>query len=65
MSCFFRLAYHSRVLNTKIEELEVLTLFKIFKNNNEELELLNSFQKLILNQLSAASQKVPPGARGP
>jgi len=65
MSCFFRLAYHSRVLNTKIEELEVLTLFKIFKNNNEELELLNSFQKLILNQLSAASQKVPPGARCP
>jgi len=65
MSCFFRLAYQSRASKHKNwKALEVLTLSKIFKNANEKLERLNSFQKLIFNQQSAAPQKVPPGARG-
>jgi len=38
---------------------------KCIQNNNEKLELLYSFQKLIFGQRSAAPLKVPPGARGP
>jgi len=45
--------------------LEILKLYEFFKNNNEKLEILNSFQKLVFNQKSAAPQMVPPGARGP
>jgi len=41
------------------------TLKNLFKDNNEKLELLNSFQKLIFDQQSAAHLKVPPGAHGP
>jgi len=37
----------------------------LLKNNNEKLELLNSFQKFIFDKQSAAPLKVPPGARGP
>jgi len=40
----------------------VRTFKNVFKNNNEKLELLSSFQKLIFNQQSAAPQKVPPFA---
>jgi len=48
------------------QKIERLRTFKIlFKNNNEKLELLNSFHKLIFNHQSAVSPKVPPGARGP
>jgi len=38
---------------------------KCIQSNNEKLEPLNSFQKLIFGQRSAGSLKVPPGARGP
>jgi len=41
------------------------TFKNLFKNNNEKLELLNSFQKLIFNEKSAAPLKLPPGARAP
>jgi len=34
----------------------------LFKNYQEELEILNSFQKLIYNQHSATSRRVPPEA---
>jgi len=35
----------------------VRTFKNVFKNNNEKLELLSSFQKLIFNQQSAAPPK--------
>jgi len=38
---------------------------KLLKNNNEKLELLNSFQKFIFDKKSAAPLKVTPGTRGP
>jgi len=39
--------------------------YKKYLKNNEKLEHLNVFQRLIFNQQSAAPQKVPPGVRGP
>jgi len=49
--------------------LNIVGTFKSFKillkNNNEKLELLNSFQKFIFDKQSAAPLIVPPGARGP
>jgi len=37
------------------------TFKNLFQNNEEELQLLNSLQKLIFNQQTAAPQKVPLG----
>jgi len=46
--------------NTKTE---IISNFKILiKNNEEELELLNYFQKLIFHQKFATPLKVPPAA---
>ena len=55
-----------RLLNIKIERVRTFKTFKNSdKNNNEKVELLNSFKKFIFNQQSAGPSKVPPGARGP
>jgi len=61
---FLKPAYQSRLSKTKTEELELSKIYLPYcKNNNEELELPNYFQKLIFNQQTAASQKVPSWAR--
>ena len=59
------LAYQPGLLNTKIEELELKTFKILFKNNNEKLELLNSFQKLDFDQQSANHLKVTPATPDP
>jgi len=47
------------LLNTKIEELELLKIY--LKIINETQELNNSFQKLIFNQQSAAPKGIAQG----
>ena len=63
---FFRLAYKSRASKNKNwRGRNFKTYKKYFKNNDEKLEHLNSFQKFIFNQQSAAPHKVSSEARGP
>jgi len=63
VSCFFRLAYQPKPSKHKNwKELELFKTFKnVFQNNNEKLELLNSFQKLIFDQQSGARGLRPLG----
>ena len=52
---FFRLAYKSRASKNKNwRGRNFKTYKKYFKNNDEKLEHLNSFQKFIFNQQSTA-----------
>ena len=60
MTCFYRITYQSRASKQSLKRVGTFKYFKIlWKNNNEKLELLKSFQKKFL------ASKVPPGPRGP
>jgi len=54
------------LLNTKIEKSYNFKIFlNVFENDNEKLEVLNSFLKLNFNRKSAAPKRFRPGPVAP
>ena len=54
------------LLNTKIEKSYNFKIFlNVFENDNEKLEVLNSFLKLNFNRKSAAPERFRPGPVAP